>query len=159
MLASKLLVVVGLFMMANYAAVNGRCWKNGHSTEATPHPLWSQWQDKCYKMHDANVTWEEGKQICVELGGVMVVPQSEVELQHLHNMCSCNWLRIGCNDIKTEGSWVCLDDEGTIDVQDKRWNDAQPNNYGNQDCAAINASGWHDGDCGTKRKLICQRPV
>ena len=32
MVATKLLVVVGLFMMANYAAVNGRCWKNAHST-------------------------------------------------------------------------------------------------------------------------------
>ena len=100
MLVSKLLGVVGIVVMANYTAVNGRCWKS------CP-PSWSQWQDKCYKMHDANVTWEEGKQICVELGGVMVVPQEE-ELQHLLAMCSCRWLWIGCNDIKTEGSYIFL---------------------------------------------------
>ena len=55
---------------------------------------------------------------------------------------------------------MCLDGEGTIDVQDKRWNDGQPNNnYGNQDCAASSASGWHDGDCGSTRKIVCQRPA
>ena len=104
MLVSKLLGVVGIVVMANYTAVNGRCWKS------CP-PSWSQWQDKCYKMHDANVTWEEGKQICVELGGVMVVPQSEEELQHILNICSCQWpgFWIGCNDIQTEGLYTILE--------------------------------------------------
>ncbi|XP_071807130.1 C-type lectin domain family 4 member M-like [Asterias amurensis] len=151
MLASKLLGVVGIFMMANYAAANRRCWK------PCP-PFWSQWRDKCYKMHGAAVTWEEGKQICVKLGGVMIVPQSKEELQHLINMSSVRQLLIGCNDIQTEGTWVCLDG-GTIDVQDKRWINGQPNNVrGNQNCAK-GSSGWHDGECGTKGKLICQRPV
>ena len=101
MLASKLLGVVGIFMMANYAAVNGRCWK------PCP-PFWSQWQDKCYKMHGADVTWEEGKQICVKLGGVMVVPYSEEQLQHILNMFSCDTFWIGCNDIQTEGLYTIL---------------------------------------------------
>ncbi|XP_071807916.1 CD209 antigen-like protein A [Asterias amurensis] len=112
-------------------------------------------------MHDADVTWEEGRQICVELGGVIVVPQSEKELQHLINMCSCQWpwFWIGCNDIDAEGTWVCLG-EGTIDVQDKRWMSGQPDNYkGNQDCAVGRDAGWNDGHCGNTRKLICQRPV
>ena len=103
MLASKLLGVVGIFMMANYAAVNGRCWK------PCP-PFWSQWRDKCYKMHDAKVPWEEGKQICVMLGGVMVVPQSEEELQHILNMFSCGKFWIGCNDIQTEGLYNSRND-------------------------------------------------
>ena len=96
MLASKLLGVVGIFMMANYAAANKRCGK------PCP-PFWSQWRNKCYKMHGADVTWEEGEQICVKLGGVMIVPQSKEELQHLINMSSVRHLLIGCNDIQTEG--------------------------------------------------------
>ncbi|XP_071807950.1 C-type lectin domain family 4 member M-like [Asterias amurensis] len=154
MLASKLLGVVGIFMMANYAAVNGRCWKS------CP-PTWSQWRDKCYKMHDADVPWEEGKQICVELGGVMVVPQYEEEIQHLKNMCSCDKFWIGCNDIQTEGTWVCLDGEGTIDVQDARWKDSEPNNVdGNEDCACTaGATGWNDIKCENRQTLICQKPV
>ncbi|XP_071807712.1 snaclec CHH-B subunit beta-like [Asterias amurensis] len=155
MLASKLLGVVGVLMMADYAAANRRCWK-------PCHPFWSQWRDKCYKMHDADVTWEEGKQICVQLGGMMVVPQSKEELQQLHKMFSGHWFWIGCNDIQTEGTWVCLDEEGAIDVQDKRWADSQPNNSrGNQDCAVGRAdyAGWDDGNCGNTHKLICQRPV
>ena len=127
MLASKLLGVVGILIMANYAAVNGRCWKQAPSTGGTPTggtptgvtptggtprcpPTWSQWQDKCYKMPDADATWEEGRQICVELGGVMVVPQSNEELQHLVNICSCQWpgFWIGCNDIQTEGLYTFL---------------------------------------------------
>ncbi|XP_071807825.1 C-type lectin domain family 4 member M-like [Asterias amurensis] len=153
MLASKLLCVVGIFMMADYAAVNGR-W-----TPLCP-PTWSQWQDKCYKMHGADVTWEEGKQICVALGGVMVVPRFEGEVQHLINMCSCSWLWIGCNDIQTEGTWVCLDGEGTNDVQDKIWAEGEPNNDGgNEDCAEGWAAGWNDIPCDIRRSLICQRSV
>ena len=93
MLVSKLLGVVGMFIIADYAAVNGRCWK------PCP-PTWSQWGGKCYKMHDAEVTWEEGKQICEKLGGLMVVPQSEEELQHIFNMCSCPKFWIGCISLK-----------------------------------------------------------
>ena len=59
---------------------------------------------------------------------------------------------------------MCLDGEGTIDVQDKRWADGQPdNNKGYKDCAiargVATTAGWNDVDCGNTRKLICQRPV
>ncbi|XP_071807864.1 C-type lectin domain family 4 member M-like [Asterias amurensis] len=152
MLASKLLRVAVIFMMANYAAVNGRCWK------PCP-PTWSQWQDKCYKVHDAEVTWGEGTQICVESGGMMVVPQSKEDLQHILNMFSCDKFLIGCNDIEVEGTWVCLDGEG-LDVKDKRWRSGQPDSSGgNQDCAIFTSAGLFDLGCGSKRRLICQRPV
>ena len=109
MVASKLLGVVSIFMIVNYAAGNGQCVASIRGTSRCP-PAWSQWQDKCYKMHDADVTWEEGKEICVELGGVMVVPQSNEEFHHIINMCSCPWLGfwIGCNDIQTEGLYTFL---------------------------------------------------
>ena len=59
---------------------------------------------------------------------------------------------------------MCLDGEATIDVQDKKWESGQPNNWGgNQDCALARVlartAGWNDVDCGNTRKLICQRPV
>ncbi|XP_033630274.1 C-type lectin domain family 4 member M-like [Asterias rubens] len=135
--------------MANYAAVYGRCWK-------PPCPSsWSQWRDKCYKVHDADVTWEEGKQQCVELGGVIVVTQSEEEIQHLHNICSCDRFWIGCNDIQTEGTWVCLNGEATIGSDDKRWDVGQPNNQNeDQSCAEVlvypasgTSAAWHDREC------------
>ncbi|XP_071807978.1 C-type lectin domain family 4 member M-like [Asterias amurensis] len=110
-------------------------------------------------MHDVVVTWEEGKQICVELGGMMVVPQSEEELQHIINMCSCQawpWFWIGCNDIQTEGTWVCLDGE-IFDVQDEMWSDSEPNNSNNEDCAVGVGSGWFDWQCDRTSKSICQR--
>ncbi|XP_071807972.1 C-type lectin domain family 4 member M-like [Asterias amurensis] len=107
-------------------------------------------------MHGADVTWEEGKQICVELGGMIVVPQSKEDLQHILNMFSSSNFWIGCNDLDAEGTWVCFG-EGTIDVQDKRWQDGQPD--GGDDCAEGWAGGWHDGGCGATRTLICQRPV
>ncbi|XP_071808002.1 C-type lectin domain family 4 member M-like [Asterias amurensis] len=125
-------------------------------------PTWSQWQDKCYNVHDTNATWEEGKQICVELGRVMVVPQSEEELQHLVNMSSCQWFWIGCNDLEVEGTWVCHDGEGTFDEQDKRWEDGQPRSVGgNENCAAGRLSGWFDIPCDYEDPvmLMCQRPV
>ena len=57
---------------------------------------------------------------------------------------------------------MCLGGEGTIDVQDERWKDGEPNNYrGNEDCAIGWADhvGWNDANCGYTRKLICQRPI
>ena len=113
MLASKLLGVVGIFMMANCAVGTGQYCKVFVGKGECP-PTWNQWQDKCYKMHDADVPWEEGKQICVEMGGVMVVPQSEEELQHLHKMFSGQGFWIGCNDIDAEGLYTSL----RIDGQD-----------------------------------------
>ncbi|XP_071797159.1 C-type lectin domain family 4 member M-like [Asterias amurensis] len=163
-MASKLLGVVGIFIMANYAAGNGQCVASIRRTPRCP-PTWSQWQDKCYKVHDADVTWQEGKQQCVELGGVMVVTQSKEELQHLLNMCSCRQYWIGCNDIQTEGTWVCLG-EGDIGVDDNRWYSRQPDNqHGDQSCAEVydypagsTSAGWHDRECNLPRKVICQRP-
>ena len=133
MLASKPLGVIGTIMMADYAAVNGRCWKTTPSTGGAPTggtptggtptggtppcpPTWSQWQDKCYKMHDADVTWEEGKQICVAWGGVMVVPRFEGEMQHLDTMSSGQWFLIGCKDIQTEGLFTILEIMFNYDV-------------------------------------------
>ena len=78
-----------------------RCRKRA-VLEAMP-PTWSQWRDKCYKLHDTYATWEEGKRICVELGGGMVVPQFDEELQHFNNMSSCDYFWIGCNDLVAEG--------------------------------------------------------
>ncbi|XP_033644600.1 C-type lectin domain family 4 member M-like [Asterias rubens] len=111
-------------------------------------------------MPGAGVALKEGKQICVELGGAMVVPQSTKELQTILNMCSCSSFWIDCNDIQEEGTWVCSDGEGTIDKQDKRWMNGQPDsNNGNEDCAVGRIAGWHNWGCGTTHKLICQRPV
>ncbi|XP_033645259.1 C-type lectin domain family 4 member M-like [Asterias rubens] len=158
MVASKLLGVVSIFMIVNYAAGNGQCVASIRGTSRCP-PAWSQWQDKCYKMHDAYVTLEEGKEICVEMGGVMVVPQSKEELQQLLNMFSVQRFWIGCNDVETEGTWECLD-EGTIEVQNEMWADGEPNNdYANELCAVGSASGLHDVSCYPSEKLICQRPV
>ncbi|XP_071807129.1 CD209 antigen-like protein C [Asterias amurensis] len=215
MLASKLLGVVGIIMMADYAAVNGRCWKTTPSTGGAPTggtptgvtptggtptggtptggtptggtptggtptggtptggtptggtptggtprcpPNWSQWQDKCYMVSEYSYPWDECNDMCVGFDGMMVVPQTDEELQHLINLCSCYSFWIGCSDIETEGTWVCLD-EGAIEVQDKRWMDGQPNSNGNEDCAKGLAAGWKDWNCGTSQRLICQRPV
>ncbi|XP_071807976.1 C-type lectin domain family 4 member M-like [Asterias amurensis] len=109
-------------------------------------------------MHDNAVAWEEGKQICVEMGGVMVVPQSKEELQHILNMFNGQSFWIGCTDIVTEGTWVCFGG-GTIDKQDERWAAGEPNSNGNEDCALGVGSGWLDFGCDGYFKFICQRPA
>ena len=55
---------------------------------------------------------------------------------------------------------MCLDGEGTIDVQDKIWEEGEPNNdHFNEDCAVGRATGWNDIPCYLTRNLICQRSV
>ncbi|XP_071807975.1 CD209 antigen-like protein C [Asterias amurensis] len=131
----------------------------GTPTGGTPPcpPSWSQWRDKCYKMHNASVTWEEGKQICVELGGMMVVPQEE-ELQHILNMCISGRFWIGCNDMAIEGTWECLDGGETFGRGSNRWAYGEPSN-GIEDCVEGRASGWNDLPCNVRKDLFCQRPV
>ncbi|XP_033645048.1 C-type lectin domain family 4 member M-like [Asterias rubens] len=57
---------------------------------------------------------------------------------------------------RAKGTWVCYGG-GSIGLQDKRWEDGQPD--GGDDCAKGLAAGWNDYDCGVSQRLICQRPV
>ena len=68
-------------------------------------------------------------------------------------------MRLFISDWLDSGTWECLG-EGTIEEQNEMWDDGEPDSAdGNEDCAAVIASGLHDVKCYRSEKLICQRPV
>ena len=70
---------------------------------------WIQWAGHCYKATGQELNWTQARQECVQMGGTMVVPQSESQTQFLLQFIPQNteWFRkrlwINCNDIKVDG--------------------------------------------------------
>ncbi|XP_022089688.1 mannose-binding protein C-like [Acanthaster planci] len=121
-------------------------------------PTWSPWGDKCYKVTKSQtLAWQEAKEACLALGGAMVVPCSDEETMFLETLQSQTW--IGCNDLQTEGTWVCR--EGATYVAYRNWDKREPNNVkGLEHCAVIKKCGrWTDVPCDEQYPAVCTRPT
>ena len=70
---------------------------------------WIQWKGNCYKATDQALNYTQAMEECVQMGGMMVVPQSDSETQFLlqfmpeaaGELQSRIW--IDCNDMQVEG--------------------------------------------------------
>ena len=70
---------------------------------------WIQWAGHCYKATGQALNWQQAREECVQMGGIMVVPQSERETQFLLQFMPVEageleariW--IDCNDIQVQG--------------------------------------------------------
>ncbi|XP_038069075.1 ladderlectin-like [Patiria miniata] len=138
---ARQVIVVPIAFIRRFTSGNERCVA---SIRGACPPAWIQWGDKCYKAIIKPLTWDEAKHECIEMGSVLVMPQSQAETAFLlENLLSFYW--IDCNDQQVEGEWVCQD--GTTDVEYREWRveTGEPNNSkGREDCAAADKSGWID---------------
>ena len=64
-------------------------------------PEWSRWEDKCYRA-TGRLTWHQAKQECIQMGSVLVVPQSREETDFLLSFVDMTFW-IDCNDLEREG--------------------------------------------------------
>ena len=54
---------------------------------------WRQWGDFCYKLTEQRyLSWEEAKQECIRMGGVMAAPQSHQESAFLQTLNFKFWI-------------------------------------------------------------------
>uniref|UniRef100_A0A3B4H1M8 CD209 antigen-like protein E n=1 Tax=Pundamilia nyererei TaxID=303518 RepID=A0A3B4H1M8_9CICH len=95
-------------------------------------------------------TWKESRDFCQLQGGDLIIIDSQDKEVYF-------W--IGLSDSKEEGTWKWLD--GTFLVQGY-WNDGEPNNLNDEDCAAVYPrvnffKAWNDVRCGVRRKWICEK--
>ena len=67
---------------------------------------WSQWEDKCYKVTE-QLPWDEAKQECIKMGGVLVVPQLDGETDFLLKLYNQGFW-IGCNQHNNPGLMIIL---------------------------------------------------
>ncbi|XP_038071510.1 perlucin-like protein [Patiria miniata] len=128
-------------------------------------PGWKEHGSSCYKYTDNRTDWENANTYCQGLGGMLLVIESEEENEFIaEEMRNSGMPRawLGCNDISMEGTWVCYP-EGVKKMQYTNWVQGQPNNYNNQDCAAISVKNdrngtWGDRSCnaGNDINTICE---
>ena len=72
---------------------------------------WIQWEGNCYKATGQALTYTQAREECVQMGGMMVVPQSDSETQFLLQFMpgaagvEGSWIWIDCNDIQVDGKY------------------------------------------------------
>ncbi|XP_038585553.1 uncharacterized protein LOC119910830 [Micropterus salmoides] len=135
-------------------------------------PGWTYMNSVCYFFAFSDAlsrrSWQEARQFCMRQGGDIAVIDSRekhLAISDLINnyqdpsrptVYSGFW--IGLRDVEEEGTWKWLD--GTR-LNEGYWNDGEPNNQGNEDCAAtypkINPfKAWNDAPCNHELKWICE---
>nr|XP_055057575.1 pulmonary surfactant-associated protein D-like [Misgurnus anguillicaudatus] len=105
-------------------------------------------------------TFDEGIQICKEVGGTIALARDAVENQALHKVVIASGLSkkpfIGGTDRDKEGQFVDIDGKPLIFTN---WASGEPDNYQEtQHCGAlIVASGlWDDVTCNERRPILCE---
>ncbi|XP_008281248.1 CD209 antigen-like protein E [Stegastes partitus] len=112
-------------------------------------------------------SWEKSREFCQMYGGDLVVIDSKDKqnstvnymINH-HDSSQQNlgyWM--GLRDFHEEGTWKWLD--GTVLVEGY-WNDGEPNDSGNEDCATVLAAenffkAWNDLSCRKQQRWICEK--
>ncbi|KAL7379591.1 hypothetical protein ABVT39_001967 [Epinephelus coioides] len=112
--------------------------------------------------------WQEARNFCTKQGGNLAVIDSREKhlavtnlINNYHDVTrpiSQTGFWIGLRDVQEEGNWRWLD--GTRLAQGY-WNDGEPNNQGNEDCAAAYPrsnpfKSWNDAPCNYDLKWICE---
>lgn len=112
-------------------------------------------------------SWKQARQFCQMGGGDLAIIDSKDKqnttvnfLMNHHDFSKYNvgyW--IGLSDSHEEGTWKWVD--GTVLVEGY-WNDGEPNNEGNEDCAKVRVvenffKAWNDLTCRTPQRWICEK--
>uniref|UniRef100_A0A8I3ZZI6 CD209 molecule n=1 Tax=Callithrix jacchus TaxID=9483 RepID=A0A8I3ZZI6_CALJA len=95
------------------------------------------------------------------LAGVLVailvqvskVPSSISQGQSKSNRLA--WM--GLSDLKQEGTWQWVDGSPLSPSLRRYWNQGEPNNIGEEDCAEFNGNGWNDDRCSAAKFWICKK--
>lgn len=114
-------------------------------------------------------SWQEARDFCKRQGGDLAVINSREKnlvISELINkyadlmgpVVPFTGFWIGLRDVDDEGTWKWLD--GTP-LTDSFWNIGEPNNQGNEDCAATYRRSnpffaWNDAPCSHGLKWICE---
>ncbi|XP_075964213.1 uncharacterized protein LOC142968285 [Anarhichas minor] len=136
-------------------------------------PGWTFLNSACYYFafsdDISSKSWHEARGFCKFLGSDLAVTDSREKHLALIDLInkyqgparSIDYRRgfwIGLTDVEEEGTWKWLD--GTR-LTEGYWNDGEPNDQGNEDCAAMYPrnnpfQAWNDAPCRHELKWICQ---
>ncbi|XP_030247934.1 C-type lectin domain family 4 member M-like [Sparus aurata] len=135
-------------------------------------PGWTYTNSLCYYFAFSETTsrrsWQEARLFCTRRGGDLAMVDSREKhlaiIELLNNYqdpsrpISHSGFWIGLRDVEEEGVWKWQD--GTR-LSEGYWNDGEPNNSGNEDCAAAYPrsnpyKSWNDAPCSYDLKWICE---
>ncbi|XP_076605710.1 uncharacterized protein LOC143332254 [Chaetodon auriga] len=137
-------------------------------------PGWTFMNSVCYYFAFSDAisrrSWQEARQFCMKQAADLAVIDSREK--HLAVSELINHYQDTSRPIAHSGFWIGLrdvDEEGIWKWQDGTrltegyWNDGEPNNQGNEDCAAAYPRGnpfksWNDAPCNYELKWICEMP-
>ncbi|XP_051018057.1 CD209 antigen-like protein C [Acomys russatus] len=121
---------------------------------------WMPFQGNCYFFSKFQQNWHDSVTACTKMGAQLVVIKSDDEqsfLQQTSKEKGNAWM--GMSDLKHEGTWHWVDGSHLLFSFMKYWNDGEPNNEAEEDCAEFRDSGWNDVPCSAKKYWICKKPA
>ncbi|XP_073932239.1 C-type lectin domain family 6 member A-like isoform X1 [Castor canadensis] len=121
---------------------------------------WKSFGSSCYFISIEQNFWTRSEQNCVEMGGHLVVINTEAEqnfiVQQLNESFS---YFVGLSDPQGDGSWQWID-HTPFKKNVRFWHPNEPN-FSEERCASIvfwnpGRWGWNDVFCDTNRNSICE---
>lgn len=116
---------------------------------------WQFFERSCYLLSPQIRNWQESLNLCRKQGAHLVVIDTQEEQEFLRKAVKMSsW--IGLSDRDREGRWQWVD--GTpYNSTPNFWFRKQPDNLGNEDCAALLPdSMWHDDKCRKLYSSVCE---
>uniref|UniRef100_A0A3Q3J2A0 C-type lectin domain-containing protein n=1 Tax=Monopterus albus TaxID=43700 RepID=A0A3Q3J2A0_MONAL len=135
-------------------------------------PGWTFMNSVCYYFAFSEAlsrrSWQDAREFCKKRGADLAVIDSREKNLAVSNLINSyqdssraivqSGFWIGLRDVEDEGIWKWLD--GTR-LTEGFWNDGEPNNNGDEDCAATYPrrnmfKAWNDAPCNHDLKWICE---
>ena len=114
-MASGRLVLIVCLMIGGTSGQDVTCAASIPCVSAIPGfcpSTWIQWEGNCYKATGQALTYTQAREECVQMGGMMVVPQSDSETQFLLQLVpeasEQDRFWIDCDDLQEEGDGKTL---------------------------------------------------
>ncbi|XP_076149758.1 uncharacterized protein LOC143133776 [Alosa pseudoharengus] len=117
---------------------------------------WRYFNSSWYLISSTDKTWSEGRQQCKDIGGDLVIINSEEEQVFIHGLSLGFKAWIGLMEI--QGVWKWVDN---TQLSTSYWDFNEPNPF-SEECALINGYAgdpllkWHDYPCHVKYSFICE---
>nr|XP_020043838.1 CD209 antigen-like protein C [Castor canadensis] len=130
-----------------------------HLCQACPWD-WTSFLGNCYLFSITQRNWHDSVNACQGVGAQLVVIKSDEEQRFLQNTSKnkgYSWM--GLSDLKHEGIWHWVDGSPLSPSFTKYWNEGEPNNDWDEDCAEFRDEGWNDAPCKQEKFWICKKPA
>ena len=124
---------------------------------------WTEFGQSCYMMViDKQLDWHEARQVCLDAGSDLAVPNSEAENEYVWNIQketinendTTKGIWLGCSyDIEVTGQWQCYGDDKN------QYNNLRPTQINKTGCVRllyVNKE-WLSRNCFRERHFLCER--